>query len=64
MIELLTLLLLGDSITKGIVSEPSGPSFAELIGLWLEEDYGQFPVANAGCGGTSSLDWPLAPAGA
>lgn len=48
----LPLLLLGDSITWGYVSEPVGPSFAEL----LETRFGD-SVKRIGCGGTTTLDW-------
>lgn len=52
-----SMVLLGDSITAGLVSEPRGPSYAELIESWLTDDYGESEVANVGCGGTTSLDW-------
>ena len=46
--------LVGDSITAGDVSAPSGASYATL----LAESLGPgFTVTNLGCGGTSSLDW-------
>jgi lysophospholipase L1-like esterase len=49
-----SVVLLGDSITFGQVSEPVGPSYAELLADSLGSD---FAVTNIGCGGTSSLDW-------
>lgn len=49
-----SVVLLGDSITFGLVSEPIGPSYAELLADSLGSD---FEVTNIGCGGTSSLDW-------
>lgn len=45
------LLLAGDSITFGIVSEPSGPAYAELLPDLLGPD---FEVVNAGQSGMSS----------
>jgi lysophospholipase L1-like esterase len=47
-------LLIGDSITAGLVSEPMGPPYAELLQQRLGE---RFEVLNLGCGGSSSLDW-------
>lgn len=48
------IVLIGDSITAGLVSEPKGPSYAEL----LRERLGpEFEIVNLGCGGASSLDW-------
>ena len=47
-------LLIGDSITAGLVSEPVGPPYAELLEQRLGE---RFEVVNLGCGGASSLDW-------
>jgi lysophospholipase L1-like esterase len=49
-----SVVLLGDSITFGQVSEPVGPSYAQLLTDSLGSD---FEVTNIGCGGTSSLDW-------
>jgi lysophospholipase L1-like esterase len=49
-------LLIGDSITWGMVSGEPGPSYAERLGELLGPD---FDVINAGCGGASSLDWTL-----
>lgn len=46
--------LLGDSITQGISSEPIGPSYASLLSDSLGAG---FAVTNLGCGGTSSRDW-------
>jgi lysophospholipase L1-like esterase len=46
--------LLGDSITQGISSEPVGPSYATLLSDSLGAG---FDVTNIGCGGTSSRDW-------
>jgi len=48
--------LLGDSITAGRVSQPTGPPWAALLEDALGPD---FSVANVACGGTSSLDWTL-----
>ena len=49
-----SVVLIGDSITEGVISEPVGPSYAAL----LAESLGPgFEVVNLGCGGTSSLDW-------
>lgn len=50
----ISLLLLGDSITQGTTSEPTGPSFATL----LTDSLGAgFEVTNIGCGGASARDW-------
>lgn len=46
--------LVGDSITAGMVSEPTGPPYAELLRKRLGPD---FEVVNVACGGSSSLDW-------
>jgi lysophospholipase L1-like esterase len=51
-----SVVLLGDSITLGLVSEPAGPSYAELLADSLGPD---FEVTNVGCGGTASGDWTL-----
>lgn len=52
-------LLIGDSITAGMVSEPKGPPWAELIAGALGPD---FEVIVAGCGGSTSVQWlPDAP---
>jgi lysophospholipase L1-like esterase len=48
--------LLGDSITAGTVSAPTGPSFSTLLEDALGPD---FSVTNVACGGTSALDWTL-----
>lgn len=50
----ITVLLLGDSITEGLISDPVGPSYASLLADSLGAG---FEVANLGCGGASSLDW-------
>lgn len=47
-------LLVGDSLTAGVVSEPTGPSFAELLSLGLSETH---EVVNVGLGGTSAFYW-------
>lgn len=49
-----TVVLLGDSITLGVVSEPVGPPYADLVAEWLGEDYG---VVRIGCGGAQTNDW-------
>jgi lysophospholipase L1-like esterase len=46
--------LLGDSITAGATSEPTGPPYATLLADSLGPG---FTVTNLGCGGTSSVDW-------
>lgn len=48
------IVLIGDSITAGLVSEPKGPPYAELLRERLGPD---FEIVNLGCGGASSLDW-------
>lgn len=55
-----SVVLVGDSITHGIVSgggTPYAPLLADALG-------GDFAVANLGCGGASSLDWTLSRGGA
>jgi lysophospholipase L1-like esterase len=52
--------LIGDSITWGIVSGNGGPPYAEVLAELLGPDY---EVVNAGCGGASSLDWTLSQPG-
>lgn len=47
-------LLIGDSITAGLVSAPKGPPYATLLAELLGPD---FELVKLGCGGTSSLDW-------
>jgi lysophospholipase L1-like esterase len=47
-------LLVGDSITGGIMSEPSGTPYPTLLADSLGADYAVSVVA---CGGTTSLDW-------
>jgi len=47
-------LLVGDSITKGTLSGPDGPSYAEALVDLLGADY---EVINAGLGGASSIHW-------
>lgn len=49
-----SVVLLGDSITQGQTSEPSGPPFAALLADSLGAG---FDVINIGCGGASSRDW-------
>ncbi|MEN8184194.1 MAG: SGNH/GDSL hydrolase family protein [Myxococcota bacterium] len=49
-------LLIGDSITQGMVSGDGGLPYAEVLAELLGPDY---DVINAGCGGASSLDWTL-----
>lgn len=49
-----SVVLLGDSITQGVTSEPSGPPFAARLRDSLGED---FEVINIGCNGASSRDW-------
>jgi lysophospholipase L1-like esterase len=51
---LISLVLLGDSITHHGVSGPPGPSFATLLADALGDDYA---VSNIGCDGSSALDW-------
>lgn len=52
--------LVGDSITAGMSSEPKGPGYAELLPGLLGPG---FEIVNVGCGGASTLDWqPDAPA--
>ena len=52
--------LLGDSITVGMQSEPTGPSYGALLAEQLGKG---FEIVNVACGGSSSLDWrPGAPA--
>ena len=51
--------LVGDSITAGVSSEPKGPGYAELLAGLLGPE---FEVVNVACGGSSTLDWqPGAP---
>ena len=49
-----SVVLLGDSITRGLTSEPSGPPYATLLADSLGAG---FDVINIGCGGASSRDW-------
>jgi len=49
-----SVVLLGDSITQGISSEPTGPSYASLLSDSLGAG---FDVIDIGCGGASSRDW-------
>lgn len=52
-------LLIGDSITAGAVSEPSGPAYAELLAESLGPD---FEIFVASCRGATTVDWlPSAP---
>jgi lysophospholipase L1-like esterase len=47
-------LLIGDSITYGVVGDDAGPSYA----VSLEKRLGAaYRVTNLGCGGTRSFDW-------
>lgn len=48
------ILLIGDSITHGVSSEPVGPGYADLLADALGDG---FQVANVACSGTSSQDW-------
>jgi MYXO-CTERM domain-containing protein len=50
----ISIVLLGDSITAGATSAPTGPSYATLLADSLGPG---FTVTNLGCGGASSLDW-------
>jgi lysophospholipase L1-like esterase len=52
-------LVIGDSITAGVVSGPAGSPYVEVL---AEELGGGYEVINAGCSGAASLDWlrPLA----
>ena len=54
----ISIVLLGDSITAGTTSAPTGPPYATLLADSLGPG---FTVTNLGCGGTTSLDW--APSG-
>lgn len=47
-------LLVGDSITFGIVSEPDGPSWAELVSDELAASH---EIVNVGASGTSAFYW-------
>jgi len=49
-------LLIGDSITWGMVSGEPGPPYAEVLAELLGPGY---EVIDAGCGGATSLDWTL-----
>jgi lysophospholipase L1-like esterase len=51
---LISLVLLGDSITNHSVSGPPGPSFATLLAAELGDGYA---VRNIACDGSSALDW-------
>jgi len=59
--ERLRVVALGDSITEGRVSGPSGASagasYVEILGSLLGEE--TFEVRNAGVGGASAIDWCL-----
>jgi lysophospholipase L1-like esterase len=49
-------LLIGDSITAGQVSQPLGPPFWQL----LADDLGSgYEVTNVACGGTTARDWSV-----
>ncbi len=47
-------LLIGDSITYGVVADEAGPPFAVSLAQRLGAGY---RVTNLGCGGTRSFDW-------
>jgi lysophospholipase L1-like esterase len=49
-------LLIGDSITVGVVSGADGLPYPKILRSHLGAD---FEVTNIGCGGTTSLDWTL-----
>lgn len=49
-LEAMTLLLIGDSITAGVVSEPTGPSWAEIIST-------QYVIENVAFGGSATPNW-------
>jgi lysophospholipase L1-like esterase len=53
-------LLIGDSITAGTVSDPAGPPYADILSEVLADG---FNVTNVACGGASSLDWTLSEGG-
>jgi lysophospholipase L1-like esterase len=50
------LLLLGDSITKGVVIPPTGPPYSEIVAELLGEIY---EVVNIGVPAARSIDWTL-----
>lgn len=51
--------VLGDSITAGISSQPRGPGYADLLRAQLGPE---FEVASFGCSGSTTRDWqPDAP---
>jgi lysophospholipase L1-like esterase len=56
--EPIRVLLVGDSITAGVVSEPKGPSYAQRLGALLGDGYA---VTNIGVNGTTSEDWTTPP---
>lgn len=47
-------LLIGDSITAGMVSEPIGPSYAALLATELGPG---FEIVNVACSGSTTLAW-------
>ena len=51
-----SVVLLGDSITEGIMSGPPGIPYADLLAIGLANTH---DFANIGCGGTSTPMWTL-----
>lgn len=51
-----SVLLIGDSITYGMVSGGGGSPYADVLAGLLGSGY---DVINSGCGGATSLDWTL-----
>lgn len=54
--EVRRVVLIGDSITYGVVAGEGGPPYAALLAERLGPAY---EVVNAGCGGATSLDWTI-----
>lgn len=52
----ISVVLIGDSITAGVVSEPVGPPYVALLADSLGAGYA---VSSIGCGGSSSIDWTI-----
>lgn len=52
--EPVSVVLLGDSITSGVASEPAGPGYAALLADALGSGYA---LRNVACAGTTSIDW-------
>jgi lysophospholipase L1-like esterase len=52
----LDVVLIGDSITAGVVSGADGLPYAQILPVLLGAD---FEVANIACAGSTSLDWTL-----